>query len=344
LSWKGALLAGGLAAVQAALAGCTGAGFRLEDLPDAPLAIVYRTREESERRVEMLERAKEPPTIAKGNDRYSLRIEEAIDAFGLGRSSEDRAADLLGRMAVVAPAREEVHPYDFALTGDRPYDWSENHERLLFRSLRHDGLQLFEWNVANGNIRPLTAGPAAHHSGCYGPEGRLAYARHEPSAGGGGSQSRIYVTGRGGGLPRPVSPGPHDQKPVWSPDGSVILYETTDPAERAAIAALEPDGEDSVRLIARGRDPDFTPDGGWVVYSAHTRWGWRLYQMRPDGTGKRPIGQSPRDEHDPTVSPDGRFIVYVADDEQRQQLRVRSRDGSGDRPLLFHGDGIAPVW
>jgi TolB protein len=97
-------------------------------------------------------------------------------------------------------------------------------------------------------------------------------------------------------------------------------------------------------VLAPGRDPSFTPDGQFVVYSARTRNGWRLAEMHPDGQARRPVGSGPHDESDPQVSPDGRFVVYVSDDEGRQQLRVRTMDGRKDRPLIWNGDGIGPVW
>ena len=337
-----------LGASALGLAACVGAGFDLEDLPGETLVIVYRTLAESEDRVEMLEKAREgggklQRSGSASYDRYDVDFGDALDAFGLGRTPEERAAILLGRLARVDVASEAAEVYDFALGGDRAFDWSPDRGRLLFRSLRHDGVQLYEWTRETGELHALTAGPATHHAGSYGPEGRYTYDRHERNAAGAARDSRIFVTDIGGGLARALTEGPRDQKPVWSPDGSVILFESVDPAGRTVISSVTPDGGVPKR-IARGRDPDFHPDGSWVVFSAETRLGWRLRLMRPDGTGKRAFGGGARDEHDPRFSPDGRFVAYVADDDGRQQLRVRSTDGTGDRPLLFHGDGLAPVW
>lgn len=340
--------AAALAGAALLLSGCAGAGFDLGDLPTDDLVIVYRTLEESEDRVQMLEKARDGRTGLDRSesatyDRYDVDFGDALDAFGLGRSAEERAAILLGRLARVDLDKESAEVYDFALGGDRAFDWSPDHTRLLFRSLRHGGVQLYEWTRETGEIRAVTSGPATHQSGSYGPDGRYTYSRHEPKADGTGRNSRIFVTEVGGGLPKALTEGPGDTKPVWSPDGSAILFESVDPAGRAVISSVTPDGS-TPRRIARGRDPDFHPDGTWVVFSAQTRQGWRLRLMHPDGTGKRAFGGGAHDEHDPRFSPDGRFVVYVADDEGRQQLRVRSTDGTGDRPVLFHGDGLAPVW
>ena len=329
--------------------GCVGAGFDLEDLSDEPLAFVYRTREESERRVEMLERAREPSrtTVRGGSyDANYLRMEDAVEALGFGQTQEEKAATLLGRMAAISAPTEKVTTYDFALGGDRPFDWSPDRRKLLFRSLRGHEIQLFEWDRETGHVGALTSGPGSHRSGCYGPDGRIAFSRHLPTPDGSIRQSRVWVTEPGGGLPRPVTPGPHDAMPTWSPDGKLLVYQTVDATGRETIAVVDVDapGEPAPRLLGRGRDPTFTPDGEWIVYSARTRAGWKLYLVHPSGLGKRPLGQSPYEEHDPAVSPDGRFVVYVADEDDRQKLRVRTFDGSGDRPLLLDGDGASPVW
>jgi dipeptidyl aminopeptidase/acylaminoacyl peptidase len=341
------------AALLAVLPGCggglrLGSGFDLADLPEAPLAIVYRTREESERRVELLQQARESRVKQRNTETYDasfFRLETAADAFGFGRSAEEKAADLLGRMAAVDVRSEAVQPFEFAFRGDRPLDLSPDHRRLLFASLRSSSVQLYEWDRESGEVHQMTSGPEEHSTGCYLPDGRLAISSQSSRAGDGQKRiSRIFVTQPGGGLPKALTPGPEDLKPACSPDGRVIAYESRDPAGNPSIAVIPTDGSSAPRVAAAGRDPAFTPDGAFVVYSARTRKSWRLYQMHPDGQAKRPLGGGPRDEHDPRVSPDGRYVIYVYDDEGRQQLRVRTIDGRRDRPLIWNGDGITPVW
>jgi Tol biopolymer transport system component len=334
------------AALAAVGYGCIGVGFDLSELPPEPLAVVYRTRDESERRVDLLKHANENALKHERSDLYEsnfLRLDAAVDALGLGRSREEKAADLLGRMASLDGRSERVEPFEFAFRGDRPLAWSPDHSRLLFASLRSDSVQIYEWNQEGGEVHPVTTGPEEHSSGCYLPGGRLAVAGLVRSRNGKKRESRLYVTETGGAQPRAITPGPADGKPACAPDGSVIAYETLDANGRAAIALVSPAGEGH-RVVAPGRDPTFTPDGAFILYSARTRVGWRLYEMHPDGGAKRPLGSGPKDESDPQVSPDGRFVAYVSDDEGRQQLRVRTIDGRKDRPLIWYGDGITPVW
>src|SRR5574338_73001 len=259
-------------ACLAALAatGCIGSGFDLTALPDPALVIVYRTRDESERRVDMLQNAKESALRKQRGSTYEasyLRLEAAADALGLGRSKEEKAADLLGRMSIVDARHEDVQPLEFAFRGDRPRDWSEDHRRLLFASLRSESIQLYEWDRGSGEVRPVTMGPADHASGGYGPDGRLVVSEQVPAPDGKMRISRIMVL-EPGAPPRRLSEGPGDNKPVWSPDGRWVAYETRDASGAPAVASVPADGSAPPRVLAPGRDPTFTPDGQFVVYSA----------------------------------------------------------------------------
>jgi Tol biopolymer transport system component len=124
------------------------------------------------------------------------------------------------------------------------------------------------------------------------------------------------------------------------------VYETRAPDGLPAIALLQP-LEGTPKILARGRDPVFSPDGQWIVYSQRLAAGQRLWKMRPDGSGRLALGEAPPDigeERHPAVSPDGRYVVYVAAREGRHALRIRRMDGGGDREFFEAGDGLMPVW
>jgi dipeptidyl aminopeptidase/acylaminoacyl peptidase len=322
---------------------CLGPSFDLEDLSSEPLALVYRTREESEHRNELLSRAKEKPRPRREGEHH-FRVEDLGDYLGLGRSNEEKRADQLGRMALLDARTGDLDLLDFAPRGARPLAWSPDRRYLLYLALlggKH--LHVFAWDRDSGEVRPIARGLYQYLGASYGPDGRLALARVDPREGD-RARSRIFVTRPGGGTPRLLTPGPADTSPVWSPDGGVLVYAGLDEAGGGVILAIDPLEGGEPRRIARGIEPAFFPEGDWVVYCAKRRGRWAIWRVRPDGSGKHPIGSSAHDERNPTVSPDGRFIVYVSHVGERQRLMVRALDGSGDRPLLRDGDGLIPVW
>jgi dipeptidyl aminopeptidase/acylaminoacyl peptidase len=334
--------AGSRGALAAALVlACAGPGFDRASAPDAPVAIVHRTREEGDRRAELIDRV-EGRSQASTLER--MRMADLGAWLGLGPDPAARQVALLGRLALLDPRTGAVQRVDAALGGARPLCWSADRERLLFSGLvRGQEPQLLEYRRASGEVRSVTHGPLLHPGGCYGPGERQVWveARQAP----GGPLARLVLAPEAGGEPRALTEGPADVAPVWSPRGDLIAFQTRDPEGAAAIAVVDPAGGPA-RLVARGKEPGFAPSGDWIVYSAQQRGRWRLWRMRPDGSGKLPLGEGTLDEHDPSVSSDGRYVVFVGQekDSARERLFLRSFDGRGDVPLLDRDEGSHPIW
>jgi TolB protein len=263
------------------------------------------------------------------------------------RQSQPFLSRFPGRLSLLDPRTGELSRVHAAPIGSVPLAWSDDHERLLFLSNHREKIQLYEYDRESGEVRTVTSGQNQHLWGDFGPGGQLAILEvvHAP----GGSFSRIFVTDSKGRNPRVVL----DREPVenmrLSPDGSVLVY-VRHPFPSSAARSTAPelvaldlnDGTD--RVLGRGRDPTFSPVGGWIVYSAPTRDGWRLRRMRPDGSARAPLGTAVRDEKTPSTSPDGRFVVFVGESMGLDRLFVKRIDGSGNRILLDVGSAFAPVW
>jgi Tol biopolymer transport system component len=213
----------------------------------------------------------------------------------------------------------------------------------LFAAVVRDRLQILEWHVDGGDVRQLTQGERAHPDACYGPDGSLAYVEVSP---GPGRQltTRIWVQ-RPGESARALTDGPAHGQPACSPATGRIVYVATE-KEGDLLRWVDPaSGEGGA--LTRGRSPAFTPDGEWIVYSAHSVGGWKLWRMHADGSAKRSFGKSPFHENDPSVSPDGRFVVFAGTKHERtaiSRLFVRPLDGSTDRQLEINGSALLPVW
>ena len=330
-----------IASAAGADLGCLGAGIGLRELPAQPIAIVHRTAEETEKRAELLERHEERP---QRPGTASVRLEDVGEFLGIGGGRQAQMLALLGRLALLDPRTNDVQRLEAALGGSRPLCWSPDRTRLLFASRGRGGkVQLFEYRVESREVHERTRGPASHPGGCFGPEGRLVVV--ETRRGKAGQEARLLVSDRPGGSLRPLTEGPADVDPVWSPDGRWIAFTRLLPDGSRAIASLDLDGE-KVHVVARGKDASFTPDGEWIVYSGQSRGRWRLWRVRPDGSGKQPLGEGPYDEHDPSVAPDGRYVVFVVQEPRsdRQTLYVRRFEGGAGRPLLAHEEGTNPTW
>jgi Tol biopolymer transport system component len=309
---------------------------RLSELPAASLALVYRTPDEARQRAERLRELRTGREARRGIA-HIADLERLLGRTDAGSTGE-------GRLALLDPRRGEATPLPELPRGAMPLAWSADRQGLLFSAPAHGRRQLFELHVPSRELRPLTHGPRRHPMGCYFADGRLAVVEAIQKAE--GLEMRIWVTREGGGAPRRLTEGPLDVFPACSPDGRLVAFtkHRRDRPERIVVVDLR---SREAKEIATGTHSAFTPSGEWIVYSARTRRGFRLWRVRPDGSGRAPIGARwghEGDEATPTVSPDGRFVVYVLKEEDRDRLRLRRMDGEGDRPLLEHGDGTVPVW
>jgi TolB protein len=125
----------------------------------------------------------------------------------------------------------------------------------------------------------------------------------------------LFVANADGSAPRRLT-GRRVQvgQPTWSPDGRAIAYvRSARTANRSALWALDVATGRSRRLTTGRLDiePSWSPDGKRIVFVRidTTTYAAAVWQVRPDGTGARPLGRRFRGVTDPVWSPDGRRLL-----------------------------------
>jgi len=338
-----------LAAIVAGSLGCAGSALRAADLPDAPIAIHWRDPETARKYAEWRASQQESAEHARHGRPGVPSVDDLADYLamlagtGQGPPSQEAGA---GRLALLDPRSGDVSPVETALRDAIPVVWSEPGRRLVFSQYEGDARQLYELDIERGEVRRLTQGPNAHSRGCLLPDGSLVASSAGPArAADGGYElvSRIERRRPGGASPEPISAGPADHSPTCAPDGSAIVWVSRGPKGRESLVSRTPP-EAEPRAIGPGRDPSFSHDGQWVIYASPFRRSWRILRVRPDGTGRAPVGESTQEEHQPAFSPDGRLAIVVVHAGSERRLHVRRLDGSGDRILFDDGDAEFPVW
>lgn len=340
--------------VAALLLGCFAGSLPDRELPEQPIAVSYRTPEEARKHAESLERAHAESRKTTGPARPRQRegmndlvaskedVTKVLSSI-LGREEEGPREEHPGRLALLDPRTRKLEVVEAARRGSVPLGWSADHERLLFVQKNGNDLQVYEYSLPDRTVRQVTHGPPAHSQACYGTQGRIVVAavdtREQPM------RSRIEISHPGGREPYvPLTPGPADHSPVCQPGGGGAIVFVRERPPRSEIWSLSGGKE---KRLSPGRHPTFTPDGEWVVFAAPHGRELRLWRIRPDGSGRAPVGRGTRSEGRPAVSPDGRLVAYVASDSEdplRRHLYVRRFDGSGDRVLFANGEAEYPVW
>ncbi len=319
---------------------CQSAGVPTAELPDDPIALVYREPEMARRRAELLLDKEDPLEPREGVAKVG-RITDYLSELTGARDSRTFAARFAGQLALLQPRTGNLTLVKATVRGAIPLAWSPDHSRLLFTQPVGGRLQIFEWDATRDQIRQITTGPAAHPRGCYGPDRRFVVMTVE--GGRDGPRATIRLTAPGGGGGERLSIGAASHSPACAPDGSAVAWVA--PGSRGErVVVRSPAATGPVRELAPGRDPTFTPDGHWLAYSGPVAGSWKLFRIRPNGTGRVRIGNGALEEQRPAISPDGRYVVYLSELGSRERLYLRRFDGTGDRLLFRDGDGAYPVW
>jgi Tol biopolymer transport system component len=332
--------------------GCASNAIHIEEISDHPIAFVYYDAETARGRAEEIAaenkrgRGRAASRTAGTEERTVAPVKEITRYIQQTFGVQDPASEkrFQGRLALLDPRTGEVNLVEGARKGAVPQDWSFDHNRLLFTQVVHDEIpHLYEFDVRTGDVRRLTHGEMANPEGCYGPDGRIVFTSVDPRAP--RRNARIMITDPGGDAPQPLSVSEYAYYPTCAPDGSAVAYATITAGARAQrVVSRSPPLTGEPRILSPGKEPSFSADGRWIVFSAKLKKEWTIWRIRPDGTGRASLGRGGFDEQRPSLSPDNRLVVYVADTKFRQRLYLRRVDGTGDRILLDDGDGDRPVW
>jgi Tol biopolymer transport system component len=141
-------------------------------------------------------------------------------------------------------------------------------------------------------------------------------------------------------------------KPVWSPDGTRVLYSGNREGNfDLYVAAANGAGNDQLVL----KSPNFkyvlswSRDDRWLLYANVDRVTKEdLWVLPMTGNGERkpePFLVTNYRETDAAFSPDGRFVAYVSDETGTPEVYVRSFPVSaGGKWPVSNGGGYQPRW
>jgi predicted Ser/Thr protein kinase len=133
------------------------------------------------------------------------------------------------------------------------------------------------------------------------------------------------------------------ERPVWSPDGSRILF-----FREGDIYTAAADGGDIRQLTsgpAHDADPSWSPDGRQIAFGSDRAGNWDIFVMNVDGTGLVNLTRHPGTDVHPVWSPDGTRIAFDSRRDGYPEIYVMRRDGTGQTNLTRSPQSdIEPAW
>jgi TolB protein len=236
-------------------------------------------------------------------------------------------------------------------------DWSSDQRWVVFVRYDHDAVELWSLDTRDGRTRKMTSGGAVNLEPRFSPDGkRLAFVSTSYKG-----HFHIFVGRFEDGLlsdvrqltPENVSSLPryyysqvdHEISPVWTRDGSEILFVSNrghihgtggfwkvkaEPGAEAgdahyADAHYKEIHYEETNWKAR---PDFSPDGKRMVYASYLGQAWhQLWVMPAAGGDAFPISYGAFDNVNPRWSPDGSKIAFVSNRSGNTSLWVQTIPG-----------------
>jgi Tol biopolymer transport system component len=180
------------------------------------------------------------------------------------------------------------------------------------------------------------------------PDGsRVAYSRVDPQRGNGD----IWLSDLARGVTTRLTSDPmNDAGPLWSPDGSWILFRSN----RGGYNHVFQKSVDDVRPeelffevseLGQMIPTDFSRDGAHVIFT-NTGVGstLNLWELATKSLRVREILQTGFDEYHGVLSPDGGWLAYVSEETGIPQVYVQSFPNGERRTQVSSQGGTEPRW
>jgi Tol biopolymer transport system component len=130
-----------------------------------------------------------------------------------------------------------------------------------------------------------------------------------------------------------------DDAPVWSPDGTTIVFQRRVTGTNWELYRIDPAGRGLRRLTrdpVQQTYPAWSPDGSRIAFAEQQKTGnWAISSMKIDGSDRKLLTDPRLSSQNPSWSPDGKKIALVLQDGERDSIAVI--DANGGRPV-----GITP--
>jgi uncharacterized protein YjdB len=124
--------------------------------------------------------------------------------------------------------------------------------------------------------------------------------------------------------------------PVWTPDGSRILYTAAPPAGTPQVMSIRPDGRDA-RPVAvsagANRGPEVSPDGRRIAFVSTRDGNPEIYEAGIDGGSPRRLTKSGDRKNSPRYLPNG-DLIYVLEKGNKARVMRLSAGAAAPLPVL----------
>jgi Tol biopolymer transport system component len=231
--------------------------------------------------------------------------------------------------------------------GDLAYDISDTGTLIYIRGESSAAVfppRKMAWAHRNGTMETISQERDAYYFPRLSPDGStVAITRFSQSSGG-----DIWTIGLDDGKARRLTIDEGNElRPIWSKDGSKIIYSST--ANGGGFRVREADGTGDVIIISDDGDQraeTLTADGKSLVYRTYENRvpNMKIAPLNESGPAK-PLISAPYNVAFSAISPDGNWIAYTSDETSEYQVYVRPFPNTEDgKEMISINGGEEPRW
>jgi Tol biopolymer transport system component/predicted Ser/Thr protein kinase len=217
---------------------------------------------------------------------------------------------------------------------------------LVFWEQHAEGRRRLIWMDREGAELGEVGDPAAYLAPSLSPDGRkLLVVINDPANGGSDIWMRDLDRGT---LTRMTFDSGDNRTPIWSPDGRLMAFVTTQGGTQEIYTRRTGGGNVPKRLMDPGQDEwlsDWSPDGRWILAEINVEGQTDIVAVPADGQGD-PIEavRTPATENLGKFSPDGKWIAYQTRQSGVWEVYVQSFPDAVDRWQVSNTGGSCPQW
>jgi Tol biopolymer transport system component len=215
---------------------------------------------------------------------------------------------------------------------------------IIYRTGSSNAAQQLIWFDRSGKeIEKLTYGAVNGFS--LAPDGhRVALTRNVD----GNGDVWLLDLGRGV-LSRFTSDLAFDDSPIWSPNGSRIVFSSARKGARALYEKPAASAETEELLLATDQNLvplDWSSDGRFLLYrSRDPKTSFDIWALPLDKVSKPfPVVRTIAEEREAQFAPDAKWVAYQSNDSGRFEIYVQPFPGPGDRLQISNNGGAQVRW